>query len=317
MIGIIGSEGFVGRAVKLQLQQMPANFRLFDISFRIGSDEFLDVANPIDPSRFQGVTTLINLAAEHRDDVKPLSRYHEVNVNGAKNICAAATEAGVASIIFTSSVAVYGFAPPDTAEDGAVNYFNEYGKTKYLAEQVYKAWQMEIPDQRCLVIVRPTVIFGPANRGNVFNLMQQVASGRFIMIGDGTNIKSMAYVENVAAFLVHSLSFGVGVHLHNYVDKPDFDMDSLVRLCRSKILGRSSVGLRLPGYLGLFLGRVFDIFSRLVKRPLPVSHIRVTKFMATTQFASNVADTGFIARFTLNDGLEKTLSYEFPNGESM
>ena len=51
-----------------------------------------------------------------------------------------ATEKGVVCIVFTSSVAVYGFAPPNTDESGAINPFNEYGRTKCDAEQVYREW---------------------------------------------------------------------------------------------------------------------------------------------------------------------------------
>ena len=75
--------------------------------------------------------------------------------------------------------------------------------------------------KKTLVIIRPTVVFGEGNRGNVFNLMNQIAKNRFMMVGSGTNRKSMAYVENVAAFLEYSLSFQSGLHVHNYVDKPD------------------------------------------------------------------------------------------------
>jgi len=57
-------------------------------------------------------------------------------------------------------------------ESGEPNYFNDYGRTKYLAEQVYKEWQAEDPENRSLVIVRPTVIFGEGNRGNVYNLVK-------------------------------------------------------------------------------------------------------------------------------------------------
>ena len=38
-----------------------------------------------------------------------------------------------------------------------------------------------------LIIVRPTVIFGPGNRGNVYNLLKQIASGKFLMVGKGNN----------------------------------------------------------------------------------------------------------------------------------
>jgi nucleoside-diphosphate-sugar epimerase len=80
---------------------------------------------------------------------------------------------------------------------------------------VYKAWQEKDPENRKLVIVRLTVVFGEQNRGNVYNLFRQIASGKFMMIGDGTNRKSMAYVENVAAFLEYSLGFENGVHIYN------------------------------------------------------------------------------------------------------
>jgi GlcNAc-P-P-Und epimerase len=84
---------------------------------------------------------LINLAAEHRDDVRPKSLYDEVNVDGARNLCQVAREKGIQHIIFTSSVAVYGFAPAGTDESGEINYFNDYGRTKWLAEGVFKEWQ--------------------------------------------------------------------------------------------------------------------------------------------------------------------------------
>ena len=195
------------------------------------------------------VSTIINLAAVHRDDVRPLSRYDDVNVQGAKNVCEAARKHGINKIIFTSSVAIYGFAPADTDESGEANYFNDYGRTKYLAEQVYKAWQAEDPESRTLVIVRPTVIFGEGNRGNVYNLLRQIASRRFVMFGDGTNRKSMAYVENVVAFIEYSLSFEPGLHIYNYIDKPDFDMNTLISGARKTLFGKTNVGLRLPGLL--------------------------------------------------------------------
>ena len=313
MIGVIGGSGFVGTAVLEQLISQKKSVYCFDVrptGTRVPFTK-LDVTDDGLGDVLAGCRVLINLAAVHRDDVRPLSRYYDVNVAGAQNICNAATKSGINTIVFSSSVAIYGFAPANTDEQGIPNYFNEYGKTKYLAEQVYLEWQAQDPLNRSLVIVRPTVIFGPGNRGNVYNLLRQIASGRFAMFGDGCNIKSMAYVENVAKFIVQCSYEKPGVHIYNYVDKPDLSMNQLVELVRTTLFKKSGVGLRLPGFLGVSIGLGFDLLAWLIRRPLPISSIRVKKFMATTQFSSAVSATGFEAPYTLAEGLQKTLRYEF------
>ena len=48
-----------------------------------------------------------------------------------------------------------------------------------------------------VIIVRPAVVFGEYNFGNVYNLIKQIKSGVFALIGDGKNIKSIAYADNL------------------------------------------------------------------------------------------------------------------------
>ena len=64
--------------------------------------------------------------------------------------------------------------------------------------------------------------------------------GRAGVIGDGRNRKSIAYVENLADFLLHVLGFGPGVHIYNYADKPDPDMNHLVMLSGEALGNRPS-----------------------------------------------------------------------------
>jgi nucleoside-diphosphate-sugar epimerase len=310
-VAIVGGLGFVGSALSRWLQAEGVSFAIYDSANHGEPAHFLDVTDEESLRVLEQSTAIINLAAEHRDDVSPKSRYYDVNVSGAKNVCNAAIAYEINCIVFTSSVAIYGFAPPNTDENGAPNPFNEYGRTKLLAEQVYLEWQRSDPENRTLVIVRPTVIFGPGNRGNVFNLLRQVASRRFVMLGRGDNIKSMAYVENVAKFLAHTLSFQAGVHIYNYVDKPDMDVNSLVKIARAKLFALDNVGVRVPGWFGILIGFGFDICSKIVGKPLPVSSIRVKKFISTTQFDSAAVSCGFQPDYSLTDGLNKTLEYEF------
>lgn len=308
---IIGGAGFVGNRLVSCLNSNNKNFFVGDINDCSKEIIKLDIEDPASLDQIAGSSCIVNLAAVHRDDIRPLSRYDDVNVHGSVNVCNAARKHGINKIIFTSSVAIYGFAPANTDESGEPNYFNDYGRTKYLAEQVYKEWQAEDPKNRALIIVRPTVIFGEGNRGNVFNLLRQIASGRFVMFGNGRNRKSMAYVDNVASFLEYSLSFKPGLHIYNYIDKPDFDMNTLICQTRKMLFGKNNVGLRLPAFFGVAIGYFADAVAKVTGRTLPVSSIRVKKFMRTTQFTSSVSETGFVPPVSLEQGLARTLSYDF------
>jgi nucleoside-diphosphate-sugar epimerase len=310
-VAIIGGAGFVGSRLALILDASNQDYSIYDIDLKSQQIHFCDIEKSSCLDQLETIDCIVNLAAVHRDDIRPLSRYDDVNVQGSVNVCEAARKYGINKIIFTSSVAIYGFAPADTDESGEPNYFNDYGRTKYLAEQVYKEWQAEDPENRTLVIVRPTVIFGEGNRGNVYNLLRQIASHRFVMFGDGKNKKSMAYVENVAAFLEYSLSFNPGLHIYNYIDKPDFDMNNLVSVARRTLFGKNNVGLRLPAFLGMAIGHFADIVAKVTRKTLPVSSIRVKKFLSTSQFASSVSSTDFVPPVILEEGLARTLRYEF------
>lgn len=309
MIHIIGGAGFVGSRLSQVLGAQDTPFKIFDKA--LVGESYCDVTMPDSLASLPPAEVVINLAAEHRDDVTPRSLYDDVNVEGARNVCHYCRCSNTQQIIFTSSVAVYGFAPEETDERGAFNPFNDYGRTKVEAETVYRAWQAEDPEHRSLVVVRPTVIFGEQNRGNVYNLLRQIASGRFIMFGPGTNRKSMAYVQNIAEFLAFSTQFGPGEHVFNYVDKPDLDMNTLVARCRTVLFGKDGVGLRLPGWLGVLVGYGFDVFAAATGKKLPASSLRVKKFMRTTAFDASVSKTGFVPSCTLAEGIERTLRHEF------
>lgn len=314
-MNIIGGSGFIGtRLIDRLIRQKYSCIKILDIAPSAKYKElfhYVDVrcATNLREGMLNG--PIINLAAEHRDDVRPVTLYDEVNVLGSRNICDFARSRGINKIIFTSSVAVYGFAPLGTGESGDIAPFNDYGRTKWEAEQIYKQWQAEAPQERMLVIVRPTVVFGERNRGNVFNLLRQIASGKFVMVGDGLNRKSMAYVENIAAFLEYSLDLKPGVHIYNYIDKPDFTMNALVAHV-NKLLGRSSgIKFRLPFSLGLLIGSSFDLVAKITGKKFPISRIRVKKFCANSVYESAIESTGFIPPVPLMDAIEKTVRFEF------
>jgi nucleoside-diphosphate-sugar epimerase len=312
-VGVIGGSGFIGSSLVGSLLNQNHSVRIVDRQSSATHPELWTKADVRDRASLleacRGCDVLYNLAAEHRDDVEPPELYRKVNVDGAVNTCAVAEQLGISKLIFTSTVAVYGFPMGEIDETAAMKPFNEYGRTKLEAERVFIDWAERSPD-RSLTIVRPTVVFGPGNRGNVYVLLKHIADGRSIVIGDGRNKKSMAYVANVAEFLAHTLSFDVGVHIYNYVDKPDHDMNELVATANGT-LGRGRA-LRVPYSLALAAGVICDLIGHLTGRQLSVSSIRVKKYASSTQFAAdNVAKSGFQPRYSLHEALVSTILHEF------
>ena len=316
---ITGGSGFIGTHLGLALQQAGESFRIVDKSPSQTFPERVALVDILDADRLaQALTgeTIFHLAAEHRDDVQPADLYTRVNVEGTRNLCRAATLRGINRIIFTSSVAVYGFVKDAIDETGAINPLNAYGRSKYDAEQVLRAWAAEAPRTRSLTIIRPTVVFGAGNRGNVYTLFRQIALGRFLMVGRGENRKSLAYIDNLVAFLIHTAQVGPGVHLFNYVDGPDMTMRDLVSLARKTLHAKSGTGPSVPLVLGMALGHMADALAVITGRSLPISAMRLRKFTRTTTFTS-CAHHGFIAPVSLHEGLQRTLQAEFLNPQPL
>lgn len=315
-ITVIGGSGFIGTRLCQMLAANPnCDFLIYDKVLSPVFPEKCVIGDVRDlPSlreRIPSGTRIVNLAAEHRDDVKPRSLYDEVNVGGARNIVRVASEKSIDHIVFASSVAVYGSAPARTGETGELRPFNEYGRTKALAEDVFRSWRDENSNDRSLIIVRPTVVFGEKNRGNVYNLLRQIHSGIFLMVGSGLNRKSMAYVGNVAAFFEHSVIAMSGNRTFNYVDGPDFCMNELVRIA-SETMGRNHrANARIPYRLALLFGHLADAFATVLNKRFPISAVRVEKFCMESTFTSGASEAGFLAPTPLFEALSSTIAYEF------
>lgn len=317
MISVIGGSGFIGRSLLAKLLVTNDARRLKVVDKNVSEDESICRQVWADVREVESLRSalaegdiVINLAAEHRDDVYPVSLYEEVNVVGAKNICAVAREKNINTIVFTSSVAVYGESNSPRNEEADISPSTPYGLSKANAERVYIDWQLESPKSRKLVIVRPTAVFGHGNRGNIYALCKQVAENKFVHIGSGNNKKSLAYVENLASFLAYSLRFENGIMIHNYVDKPDFDMNKLIEAVASHTGVRIS-SFRFPYSFALFASYLWLAIVKILRLKSSITPNRIRKYSANTVFESNVRKTNFSAAVEIKDALKLTVESEF------
>lgn len=313
-ITLIGASGFVGTRL-IDLLRNEHELRNIDLEASHFFPELTVYGDVRDPQQMDSLLSstdmVVLLAAKHRDDVTPTSLYYQTNVNGMRNVLNAMEKNGVKRLLFFSSVAIYGLNKDNPDESFTAEPFNHYGKSKWQAETLVQEWYKTHNDWN-IDIIRPTVIFGERNRGNVYNLLNNLAKGYFINVGKGTNVKSMAYVGNVVAFVKYLIdNITDGYNVFNYVDKPDLDMNHLTELvCRT--LGKRLPSVRLPYWIGMAGGYFFDAIAFIFRIKPTISSVRIKKYCSTTQYDSTKAhNTGFVPPYTLSEGLTRTMEFEF------
>lgn len=305
-IAITGGSGFIGTRLIKELQLDGHEIVIVD-------KVHTDPVNILDQEKLNAACAeceaIIHLAAAHRDDIFPRSIYYEENGVGTENVTKAAEINGIKRIIFTSTVAVYALNSSTPDETSPVEPFNDYGKSKLQAEEHIKVWA-EKQAARIATIIRPVVVFGEDNRGNVYNLIRQIAFGKFVMIGKGENKKSMAYIGNVAAFIKHCLN-ETSSDLYNYADKPDLETKELIDTIYKK-LDKAKPSRKIPYWFGLLAGYGFDVLAKITGKTFPISSIRIKKFCADTSVSSEKKNqTGFKPQYSLAEGVEKMIEHDF------
>ena len=270
-----------------------------------------DVREPDDLDnllRNGNVHTIISLAAMHHDFGISESEYFDTNENGTRVLCEAATKHQISTIVFFSSVAVYGANQGASSEETPENPNMPYGASKLAGEIVLKKWAAEDKSRRVLII-RPALVFGVNNTANMYNLINQINLGIYFHLGKAENIKSIAYVENIVdatLWLLEGLKPGVSIY--NYADEPHLTSREIAEII-SKALGKK-IRITLPKSLGIMMGLPFDLFIKATGKNLPISSARVKKLATETYHsAQKIFDHGYKPKYTTREGLQKMVKW--------
>ncbi len=319
---ITGGAGFIGGHFRRRLAPQGSLHSILDI--RPAADPEPGVRHVVgdirDPAAvrdaFDGATAVLHLAAAHHDFGIDRDTFYSVNEEGARVLCDGMDEAGIRTICFFSTVAVYGSEQDDPGESAPCRPDTPYGGSKLAGEEVFRAW-MDRGDGRSVLVIRPTVTFGPGHFANVYTLVRQIRSGLFVRVGPGENRKSLVYVDNLvdATLELWSRLEPGQLDICNMVDKPDLTSRQISDAVY-RALGRRPPRMGIPMWAALLGALPFDLVIALTGRNLPISSARVKKFAAAnTRFAADrLAEAGIRGTVPLEEGLERMVRWYLDEG---
>ena len=155
----------------------------------------------------------------HREPGHEPAEYYLTNLLGAESICDFASRVACRRIVFTSSISVYGPTNGATDEDSPLHPVTPYGGSKLGAEKIHRQWRRASGERR-LTVIRPGVIYGPNDPGNILRMIHAIRDGYFVLPGPADLVKSYGYVFGLTDAIQASLSWDEPEVTFNYVDHP-------------------------------------------------------------------------------------------------
>jgi nucleoside-diphosphate-sugar epimerase len=307
---VFGGAGFVGCHFLGRLAQGGRYTTLYSVDIaepRFADPKIqyvkFDIRNPI-PSTLcgEGPFDIFNFAAVHTTPGHEDWEYYWTNVHGAINVCRFASDVGADRMLFTSTMMVYGPTEAPKDEDAVLEPVNAYGRSKILAEDIHRSWQLERPDMRRLTIVRPGVIYGLAERGNFTRLSQALRQRRFVYPGRTDTIKACGYVEDLVSSMIEMEERNEGFFLYNFCH-PERYTSKDICAAFSSVAGYPEPRFVVPVWLLGVAAFGFEVLSALGLKN-DINRARVGKlYQSTNMVPTRLQEVGFKYCYDLPAGL--------------
>jgi RmlD substrate binding domain. len=288
---IIGASGFVGQNL-LQYLKFSKGCSLRDKDWRSKIDEFEILVN------------LVGKAHDHKGQASEQD-YFFVNVELVKEIFYAFIQSTATVLLHVSSIAALEeySAEGMLTESDTCHPESWYGRSKREAEEWLLA--QELPSSKKLIIIRPPMIHGPGDKGNLGLLYGLISRGIPYPLASFDNYRSFISIENFCFFIRQmiekkdKLSSGI----FHVADNESVSTHQIIEIIK-QVTGRRVANLALPKSLVIGIAKIGDFI------PIILNSKRLKK-MTSNLLVSNEKSKSFLnvtkLPLTAEEGLRKTI----------
>jgi len=308
---VTGASGFVGRALCGRLLAEGARVR----GTLLAGEEPAALLPGVEPAPVEplaadtpweqalaGVDTVLHLAARVHlmadGSLEPLAEYRRVNTAGTRRLAEQAAQAGVRRLVFVSTVKVNGEESGEPYTESSPPLPSDpYGVSKWEAEQALR--EIEAQGRLEVVVVRPTLVYGPGVRANFLNLVRTVQGGAPLPLGSLANRRSLLYLGNLTdALLTCARHPGAAGRTYLLSDGEDVSTPELLRL--------TACALGKKARLFPFPPRLMELAGRLTGKSAQLSRLTGSLTVDSSRIR---AELGWRPPFTLREGLQATADW--------
>ena len=311
---IFGGSGFIGTHLIHLLKETHPEANIYDLDIVMPGEEGVvpGVVEKNDEVIYERVdvrkkiewniqTTeddvVFNLAAVHRTPGHEDKEYFETNIKGAENVTEWCENHGIKKILFTSSIAPYGAAEELKTEETLPTPNTAYGISKLVAEKIHEKWAEKVKGQ--LVIVRPGIVYGKGEHGNMTRLYAGIKKHYFFYTRKDT-IKACIYVKELVRFFMWSLENNKS-GIWNCTFEPAYNIEQICETMK-KATGMNSW---IPSVNGKFLMGVAAIVGPIGGKVVGIHPARVKKLMISTNInGDKLKNSGYQFHWSLEESFK-------------
>lgn len=308
---VIGTTGFIGRILCQRLLADSLQVR----GTLLESESPLSIPDGVEPvvieplssdtpwqHALSDIHSIIHLAARVHimDDpsTDPLTEFRKVNVEGTARLAREAANAGVRRLVFISSIKVNGeeSATPYTP-DSLPAPSDPYGISKWEAEQALRSIEAETGLE--VVIIRPTLVYGPGVKANFLNMLKIISRGIPLPLASINNNRSLIYVGNLVDALAICATHPAAAGKTFLVsDGEDVSTPELIR--------RTAAALGVPARLLPLPASFMTLAGKLTSKSGTVNRLTGSLTVDSSKIRQEL---GWKPPFTMEEGLRETAKW--------